>query len=223
VYMRDEYGFPSVGPELRVCAACFEDDGLKNYVDAHADSRECSFCGATSDDAIAASLDEVVDHMRTCLAQDYDDPDNAGMVYESAEGGYQGKVWDTYDFVQWQLGLELPNDQDNKLLHAICRGLGDQLWCSAHLYALDPHEALAYSWRTFCSLVKHERRYFFTQHVRHSDDRELLNPSQLLRAIVKFARNTGLVRTLPVGQEYFRARLQNAGRVLERPHERARG
>jgi hypothetical protein len=217
--MRDEYGSPPIDPELRVCAACFEDEGLKNYVNAHADSRQCSFCGAASDDAIAAPLNEVVDHMRTCLARDYDDPDNAGMVYENAEGGHQGTVWDTHDFVQWELGLELPNDDGNKLLDAICWGLGDQLWCSAHLYALGPHEALAYSWRTFCSLVKHERRYFFTGHVRDSDDRELLSPSELLRAIVEFARDSGLVRTLPAGHEYFRARLQRAETVLAGPHE----
>jgi hypothetical protein len=30
--------------------------------------------------------------MVSCLARDYDDPDNAGMVYQSAEGGYQGQV-----------------------------------------------------------------------------------------------------------------------------------
>jgi hypothetical protein len=57
-----------------------------------------------------APLDEVVEHMRSCFGEDYDNPDDAGMVYESAEGGYQGEVWDTHDFVQWQLGLELPND-----------------------------------------------------------------------------------------------------------------
>src|SRR5262249_1049950 len=84
---------------------------------------------------------------------------------------------------------------------------------------LGPHEALAYSWRKFCSLVKHESRYFFTRNVRHSDNRELLSPSELLRSIVDYARNNGLVRTLPAGQEYFRARLQDAGRVLARPHE----
>jgi hypothetical protein len=206
-------------PDLRVCAACFGDDGLKNYVAAHADSRGCSFCGATSDHDIAAPLDALVGHMQTCLAQEYNDPDNAGMVYESAEGGYQGEVWDTEYFLRWQLELELPNDNDDKLLDAICSGLGDQLWCDAHLYELGPHEALAYSWRTFCNLVKHERRYFFTRSARDSDDRELLSPSALLRTIVQFAWDSGLVRTLPAGQENFRARLQDAGTVLARPHE----
>jgi len=217
--MLNEYGFPSVDPHLRVCADCFEDEGLKNYVSAHASSLKCAFCGARSKHDTAAPLDEVVDHMRSCLAKDYNNPDDAGMVYETAEGGYQGEVWDTREFVQWELGLELPNDKDDKLLDAICDGLGDQLWCSAHLYSLGPHEALAYSWCTFCSLVKHKHRYFFTRHTRDSDDRELLSPSELLRTIVQFARDSGLVRTLPAGQTYFRARRQYPGTALAQPHE----
>ena len=217
--MLDEYGFPLIDPDLRVCATCFDDEGLKNFVNAHADSTECSFCGATSNRDISAPLDDLVDHMRSCLAQDYNDPDNAGMVYETREGGYQGEVWDTYDFVQWQLALELPNDDNNKLIDAICDGLGDQLWCSAHLYTLGPDEALAYSWRTFCTLVKHKSRYFFTQNVRALDDRELLSPSELLSTIVDYAGVSELVRALPTGQEYFRARFQPAGMMYTQPNE----
>ena len=119
----------------------------------------------------------------------------------------------------WQLALELPNDNDDKLLDAIYSGLGDQLRCSPHLYALGPDEALAYSWRTFCALVMHGSRYFFTRNLRDSDDRELLNPSQLLRATVQYARDAGRVRLVPAGQDYFRVRLQEAGTVLAQPHE----
>jgi hypothetical protein len=218
VRVLDEYGYPS-DPDSDVCADCFEDEGLKNYVNAHANSRKCSFCGAKSKRDIAAPLHELVEHMRSCLAQDYDNPDDAGMVYESAEGGYQGTIWDTYEFVQWQLGLDFPNDENGNLLGAICSGLGDQLWCNANLYSLGRHEALAYSWRTFCDLVKHERRYFFTRSNPVSDDRELLSPSELLKTIVKFARSSGLVRTVPVGQIYFRTRQQDPGTVLAQPHE----
>jgi hypothetical protein len=70
--------------------------------------------------------------MLSCLARDYNDPDNAGMVHESAEGGYQGQVWDTHEFLQDELAIELPNDDDNKLFDAICDGLGSQLWYTRH-------------------------------------------------------------------------------------------
>jgi hypothetical protein len=217
--MGDDYRYPSVDPDLRVCADCFGDDGLKDFVRGHADATQCSFCGATASDDIAAPLGEVIDHMLSCLARDYNDPDNAGMVYESAEGGYQGTVWDTYDFVQDKLALELPNDDDNSLFDAICNGLGSQLWCTRHLYSLGPDEALAYSWETFCKLVKHESRFFFTQTPRKTDDRELLPPNNLLELIAEYAVAVGLVRTMPAGQIYFRARYQQPGETLRHPRE----
>lgn len=217
--MGDDYRYPSVDPDLRVCADCFGDDGLKDFVRGHADATQCSFCGATASDDIAAPLGEVIDHMLSCLARDYDDPDNAGMVYESAEGGYQGKVRDTNDFMQDELALELPNDDDNSLFDAICNGLGSQLWCTRHLYSLGPDEALAYSWETFCKLVKHESRFFFSQTPRKTDDRELLPPNNLLKLLAEYAVAVGLIRTMPAGQIYFRARYQQRGETLRHPRE----
>ncbi len=218
--MFDDYGFPTVDPDLRVCAGCFADEGLKAYVKAHADSQECSFCGGTSDDVIAAPLDQMVEHMQGCLSRDYSDPDNAGMVYETREGGYQGTVWDTEDFLLWEVGLELPRDDDNKLFEAICGGFGDGLWCSAHLYALGPDEALIYSWRTFCSLVKYQSRFFFRERPpRDEDDRELLHPARLLNVIVSYALASGLTKTLPKGTGFYRARFQPKGTTLTAPHE----
>lgn len=217
--MGDDYRYRSVDPDLRVCADCFGDDGLKDFVRSQADAKQCSFCGATASDDIAAPLGEVVDHILSCLARDYDDPDNAGMVYESAEGGYQGTVWDTYDFVQDELALELPNDDDNSLFDAICNGLGSRLWCTRHLYSLGPDEALAYSWETFCKLVKHESRFFFSQAPRKADDRELRPPDNLLELIAHDAVAVGLVRTMPAGQIYFRARYQQPGDTLRHPSE----
>jgi hypothetical protein len=217
--MGDDSRHPHVDPDLRVCADCFGDDGLKDFVRGHADATQCSFCGATASDDIAAPLSEVIDHMLTCLARDYNDPDNAGMVYESAEGGYQGTVWDTYDLVQDKLALDLPNDNENSLFDAICRGLGSQSWCTRHLYSLGPDEALAYSWETFCKIVKHKSRFFFIQAPRKTDDRELLPPNKLLKLIADDAVAVGLARTLPVGQIYFRARYQQPGEMLRHPSE----
>jgi hypothetical protein len=217
--MRDEYGYPSVDPELRVCAKCFADQGLKDFVAAHANATKCSFCGAKGKVDIAAPLDRVVEHMLSCLSRDYDDPDNAGMVYESAEGGYLGKVWDSYDFLMYELALELPRDDDNALFNAIRDGFGSQLWCTRYLYSLGPDAALAYSWEKFCSLVKHERRFFFTESPSDPDDREILPPRDLLRLIAHYAVSAGLVRTLPAGQILCCARLQPPGTAFRSPSE----
>jgi hypothetical protein len=76
-----------------------------------------------------------------------------------------------------------------------------------------------YSWETFCKLVKHESRFFFSQTPRDPDERELLAPSELLKVIARYAIATELVRTLPAGQVYFRARHQKPGQTLRHPRE----
>jgi hypothetical protein len=231
--MGDECDFPSLDPDLRVCAHCFGDDGLKDFVRGHADATQCSFCGATASDKIAAPLGEVIDHMLLCLGRDYQDADKAGMVYITAEGGYQGTVWDTYELFWDELALELPNDDDDRLIHAICDGVGSQLWCTRYLYLLGPVESLRSSWEIFCDRVKHERRFFFSQTPRKADDREdydwdredyeanwkLLPPDKLLELIADYAVAAGLVRTMPAGQTYFRARYQQPGETLHNPSE----
>ncbi|MGH6871087.1 MAG: HEPN-associated N-terminal domain-containing protein [Rhizomicrobium sp.] len=214
--MGDEFPLRHIDRDLRVCSSCFYDDGLKAFVDGLADSNECSFCGTVSDQDIAAPLDEVVEHIRTSLERYFDNPDNAGMSYESREGGYQGQVWDTYDIVE----DEVPVDEiGGDLFQAICEGLGDQLWCDRYLYCLGPDDALAYSWKKFCETVKHESRYFFTQRGRSDDDSEILSPSELLETIVEYAKSSGLIRTIDAGEALFRARFQAAGENFSLPSE----
>jgi HEPN/RES N-terminal domain 1 len=154
--------YPSVDPDFRVCADCFGDDGLKDFVRGHADATQCSFCGAAAREDIAAPLGEVIDHMLLCLARDYNNPDDAGMVYESAEGGYQGTVWDTYDFVLDQLGLELPNDDDNSLFDAICRGSEASSGAHGTSIRLDPMRRSPIAGRHFASSWNTGAATFFT-------------------------------------------------------------
>ena len=144
-----------------VCEKCFNDQGLKDFIVRNAESEECSFCGATAEEPIAAPLDEVINHIATCIAQYYDDPANT-LPYESAEGGYQGTTYTT-DELFMEIDLEFPNDSDNRLYDAVCQGLENDLWSDAEPFMLSPGEQLQFSWDEFCRVIKHERRYFFAQ------------------------------------------------------------
>jgi len=208
--MGDDYQDGDVDPNLNVCGDCFDDSGLQTFVKDYARSKVCDFCGNEDDEDIAAPLEEVIAHIKTCARVLYSDPDNAGMGYESAEGGYQGTVWDTYEFVRDELQLELPNDDDEKLFHAICDGLGDQLWSSATPYSLDPDERLEYSWRSFCDEVKHSRRFFFMLREKESFSEEI-SPERLLETILNYSIGEGLVKRIDAGQQLFRVRKQMNG------------
>jgi len=48
-----ELGYSSVGEKF-VCPECFEDYAIREFVVAHASSEECSYCGKSATEPIAA-------------------------------------------------------------------------------------------------------------------------------------------------------------------------
>lgn len=196
-----------------ICGECFNDKGMKDFCSVHAVSEECDFCGATADEPIAAPIDDVTAHINSCVHEHFDDPANAGLPYESAEGGYQGTTYDS-DEVLMELELDFPNDRDGHLREAVLNGLDNVLWSEAEPFALSPSQQLHYSWERFCRVIKHERRYFFFQEEeRHPDDDrdELFSPGDILRSLFRYARDVGAFVTLPVGSQFYRARPQPDG------------
>lgn len=198
-----------------VCGACFGNRGLQDFCSDHAESTECDFCGAVDDEPIAAPLDEVVEHIEACIYRYYDDPANAGLPYETREGGWQGKTYDTDD-VLGDLGLDLPEDDDGRLYDEIISRIENTLWSDAEPYALSPAEQLSLSWEQFCDVIKHRRRYFFLHEEKppgddlYSDD-ELFSPAKTLQTIFGFAEEASAFVVIPASKKFFRARYQGAG------------
>jgi hypothetical protein len=199
-----------------VCGECFSDEGLQNFCTSYAERNECDFCGAKSSEPIAAPLDDVIDHIRSCVHEHYDDPANAGLPYESAEGGYQGTLYST-DEVFMELGLDFPRDKDDRLREAIENGMENVLWSDADPFALSRGEQLQFSWEQFCRVIKHERRYFFLQPRKKAsnwhDHDELFGPAEILETIFRFAEDAGAFVRLPAGARVFRARHQPPGKT----------
>lgn len=198
-----------------VCGDCFSDKGMKDYCETHAESRTCDFCDAKKAKPIAARLDEVIEHISTCIGRYFDDPANAGAPYESAEGGWQVETYDTSEVFE-ELGLSFPNDDDGRLSDAIEGGIENDLWCKAELYGLTDEEKFRYSWRNFCNVIKHQRRYFFFHEAKKTNPRhydEIFSPADTLRAIFSFAKAAGSFVELKSGVVLYRARPQKAGEV----------
>ncbi len=192
-----------------VCANCFDDEGIKDFISNNAESERCSFCGAAANEPIAAPFDEVVEHMNRCIGGYYDDPANT-LPYESAEGGYQGMTYTTQELLI-ELGLDFPNDSDNRLHDAICQGLDNELWSDAEPFSLSGYEQLRFSWEEFCRVIRHRRRYFFLQGNRDADS-ELYSPGEVLKLIFSYAEEARIFVTLPRGTHLFRARSQPTGK-----------
>jgi len=194
-----------------VCADCFNDDGMRAFIADRVTSKKCDFCGARKRKAIAAPLDEVIDHISGSIRHYYDDPSNAGLAYESREGGWQGTTYTT-DEVFEALDLDFPNDKDDRLRDAVASGLESDLWSDAEPYRLNRYERFRYSWEHFCEVTKHKLRYFFAQDKR--DDDEIYDPSEVLELIFSHAERVGAFTLLPCGSLLYRARYQPNGEAF---------
>ena len=198
-----------------VCPDCFDDDGLREFVQENAVAEECSFCGVRGDGPIAAEISNVLAHIRECIEQEYDDAANC-LPYESAEGGYIGEHWDSYELLTDQIQLVLPRDQDNKLFDAILDSLEDIVWCKAHPFSLDHYQLARFSWSEFCRVVKHERRFFFIDYA--VEDEETLTPGRLLATVVRYAQLANLIHPLGTDSLLYRARKETESQ-LRTPEE----
>ena len=143
-----------------VCNRCFEDEGLCEFIECYAESTECSSCGRKDEKPIAADMDKVAEHFRMCVEQEYEDAAN-NLPYETAEGGFIGRYWYPCDLIEEELQLSLPNDNSGELSARLLQALDGIVWCESDPHGLSPVELAKFSWRQFCRVVKHERRFFF--------------------------------------------------------------
>src|SRR4051794_40912496 len=117
---------PIYDPERYVCPACVG-DALKAFIESEAASEECSFCGATPDEAIAAPLDELISYIESCISKEYEDPTNLGYCS-------LGETFNSHEIL-WEIDLELANDEGS-LFSAISAGLSVRLWCRRDPYGM---------------------------------------------------------------------------------------
>ena len=182
-----------------VCAKCFADSGVHEFIEDNEIEAQCSFCNSKLGDAPVALLEEVVDHIRTCLYEEYDDA--AGqLAYD--EGEYIGAHWDTKELLLDVIGLDLPRDRDEKLLAELVGRLEDITWCEKDAYGLDDRDRTRFSWALFCEVVMHRRRFFFSDYEEeHYSD--TYSPGEVLDKLFQGAETYGLFQVLPPDTKLF--------------------
>lgn len=185
----------------RVCSSCFDDADLRSWVRDAGGPRGCDACGKF--DSPTCKLEDICEYIETSLKKYWGFAVDQ-LPYESAEGGYLGTTWTTYELLVEEVGLYLPRDKKNRLFHAILGELTDETWCEYDWLTLDHDVALRTSWERFCETVKHKRRFFF--HTDGTDDRDSYTASSLLQTIARISQGMGLVRDLAKGTRLWRAR-----------------
>src|SRR6266545_2451921 len=196
---------------MNFCAKCIREEDLERWIREQDGPRGCDFCGRK--DAPTAKFEELAAYMRECLEKVWGYAVEQ-LPYESAEGGYQGQTWDTYDLLYDECQIDLPRETRH-VRYQLATEVSDQVWCDYDWLRLDDDDVLRMSWEQFCEVVKHERRFFFGQ-IKQDADGELVVPGRLLERLAQLCVDFGLIKRLEPGTQVFRARF-SADRVLRTP------
>ncbi len=131
---------------------------MSAYIAKNGKPAACGYCGIDPEkaDVRCIPFDDLTDVIGDGTNWAYTSAANEGIPNESAEGGYAfpEHMFDTYDLVVDQVGLEVQDD----VLKDVLRALPDQTWCRRHFWSLSLHDALGVSWKGFVEKVKYETR-----------------------------------------------------------------
>lgn len=206
-------------PDKHVCAECFNDYAIKEFINENADENKCSYCSNESDEPIAITLVEVVDFICQGINTEWENPANS-VGWESREGGWQGAtVYDGEELIRYS--IEELFETNEQVLDDIAYSMADREWCQKDPYGLRKDEAFALSWESFAKQVKHHSRYVF---FRLSDsERKLYDldmiplPKMLDRISGEISRldeDTNLIGIIDTGVKIFRARVHDVNKSL---------
>lgn len=198
------------GIEKFVCADCFGDYAIKDFINSKVSEKHCDYCGKISQsDDIAAPLEDVVEFILEGIQYEWDEPGNC-VGWCSAEGGWVGaEVLDTYELI-FEDHLELEVDNTD-LLDDIFRSIDIPQWCRQDPYGPKPGEELILDWSRFADQIKHHVRYvFYRTRAREYGDRDVLErhqPYEILNKLGEIVNELGLIQTLPANTPFVRARV----------------
>lgn len=204
----EERGWRSAG-EKWVCADCFVNAEVKEYILENLSYTTCSYCHNSSSEPMACPIDDVINFIVECIGNEYSTPENE-LPYESREGGWQGTTIDTWDLLD-ELNLV---DDHSQLFYDIFYAISSQIavWCRKDYFGMRENELERFSWERFKSLVMYQCRFVFLRMDREPIDdndhwEELINPLGILDYIGKLLKKYRLIKTLHAGTKLYRVRL----------------
>jgi hypothetical protein len=182
----------------QICSRCISDPYLKAVIkDSAADDSPCTFCGRRP----SVELDDVMEIIGNTVADYYNRAVNEAP-YETAEGGYQGVTYDTFDVLADIVGDISRRDE---VIDAIRESFDDDIWVERNMFSLNGVQKYIASWERFGDAVKYE-----AQHPGEADpegdEHDTIPVASMLDALKDMVHESGLIRTLPSDRVIHRAR-----------------
>lgn len=212
---------------MYVCGRCFDDEFIEDFIAENAVMNKCSYCSNESEELVAADISEVAAFIEDGLRSEYGDAVEL-LPWESAEGGWQGTTYKTYDlFDDIELGVEC-----EELLSDLADLLPDIDWCELQPFRLSEDQELRHDWERFSQLVKHKVRHMFFRLENGGPDSRATEMEartyEVLYRIGEIVKELQLSKVVQPGESLFRARVHHCERfssvadLAPPPEKRAR-
>jgi hypothetical protein len=198
-----EKGF-TVDDDKVVCTNCFEDTGIKAFIAEINNKEGCSYCAEPGN--ASCSLEQAMEHIMNCISSEWGHPEDEGLPYETREGGWQGRVYDSWELLE-NIGLETSTLE---LYEDICSGLFDQAWCERDHLSLTEDQTLLYGWRAFSRFVITEARYVFfraSPSFHDPNQHDEMHPVEILDSLGAIVKEMGLLNVILKGTSLKRVRI----------------
>lgn len=208
-YMEEEEARAYYTSEDSVCARCFDDEGIKGFIQQHLIERQCSVCQRKARNLIAAPADKVLEFITDRLHRHYEDAyGNAYFDKEAAE--YTVMTWGMAELIYEELEDGAPSQTLEWLQEQMKT---DVTYCRRNWQVMSAGEGLTFSWERFSKAIRHETRFMFFPD-KHDDGGEpfFVQPAQVLDEVGGAVRRCDLVTSLPAGTRIFRVRGHAAGK-----------
>lgn len=195
--------------DARVCAACIEDDSLREAVRAEETDTQgaCTFCGGEA----SAPFDGLLEVFADGINFLYDDALNS-VPYVSAEGGFVGaRVWDTWDLLE-DFHDCFESSVSDKIIGELRACTDMKHWVDRDDPDHGPQASLGAAWRKFCQSIKHDTRYvFWLQPDEHEEPTENgepweVDPATVLERVGELIDEFRLFNEYEPGYVVFRGR-----------------
>ena len=189
-----------------VCARCFEEEDIVDFIAKCGGPPGCSFCAQAY--APTAPLEDVIGHIRECLERFFGFAHDQ-LPYNSEEGGYSAIIGTLTSYYPTRLNCRCPVIGATIYSPRWLMGLAMRSWCGWDWLTLDYDEDVKTAWRQFCAVIQHARRFFFALDKRREDEAHepgIHTATELLVELARLFERHGLLKTLPLGTELYRAR-----------------
>ncbi len=198
---REERGYADL--DGNVCALCFTDHAIRAYVSSNAAEKTCEYCGRRSRRPIAVPFTSLMEVIVSGISFDWASPDHEGILYDSAEGGYQAHLTETSELVWGELQIS----ENPKVLDAIIASIDNSYWVERDFYIGSDEDRMRWGWEAFCNEVTHRKRYLFLHQEGDDAFGPEITPAEFLFKIPALLRDLDLIRRVDVGTEIFRVRI----------------